>query len=70
VRQPIPTTDLIGNDVLRAAARVGISRAKLYQEMAAKRLAYFKVGKRRLISEEALLQYIADRQHETTQASS
>ena len=65
MRQPIPTTDLIGNDVLRAAARVGISRAKLYQEMAAKRLAYFKVGRRRLITEEALRRYIDDRQRES-----
>ena len=53
------------NDVLRAAARVGISRAKLYQEMAAKRLAYFKVGRRRLITEEALRRYIDDRQRES-----
>jgi excisionase family DNA binding protein len=65
MRQSIPQTDLLANDVPRAAARIGISRGKLYQEMAAGRLAYFKVGERRLISDEALRQYIADRQRET-----
>jgi excisionase family DNA binding protein len=41
-----------------AARLTGLSRSTLYAEMAAGRLAYAKVGKRRLIPTEALLDWL------------
>ncbi len=44
-----------------AVAWSGISRAKLYQAMAAGRLAYVKDGKRRLVPKRGLRDYLARR---------
>jgi excisionase family DNA binding protein len=41
-----------------AAKLAGVSRSTLYTEMAAGRLAFAKVGKRRLIPMEALLEWL------------
>ena len=41
-----------------AAALAGVSRSTLYTEMVAGRLAFAKVGKRRLIPTEALLDWL------------
>jgi excisionase family DNA binding protein len=65
MRQHTTQSDLLANDVLRAAARLGISRSKLYAEMNSGRLAFIKIGGRRLVTDEALRQYLADRQRET-----
>jgi excisionase family DNA binding protein len=41
-----------------AAALAGVSRSLLYAEMVAGRLAFAKIGKRRLIPTEALLDWL------------
>lgn len=41
-----------------AAELVGLGRSKLYEEMAAGRLAFVKVGTRRLIPGDALIAYV------------
>ena len=48
-----------------AARFLGIRRAKLYLEMAAGRLRYLKIGRRRVIPWRALREYLADRALET-----
>lgn len=45
-------------DIPRAAKYVGLSRTRLYQEIAAGRLQTVKVGGRRLVTREALDQLI------------
>ena len=51
--------------VEEAARFLGIRRAKVYLEMEAGRLAYLKIGRRRVIPWRALREYLADRALET-----
>jgi len=46
-------------DVREAAAALRISRAKLYQVIAAGRLETVSIGARRLVPRDALLDYVA-----------
>jgi excisionase family DNA binding protein len=46
------------NGVKDIVARTGLSRSKIYQEMASGHLLSVKVGSRRLIPESALIDYI------------
>jgi excisionase family DNA binding protein len=46
------------NSVRDVLARVPLSRSKLYQELASGRLKSVKVGRRRLITESQLIDYI------------
>jgi excisionase family DNA binding protein len=46
------------NSVKDIVARTGLSRSKVYQEMDSGRLRSVKVGRRRLITESALVDYI------------
>ncbi|WP_036460645.1 AlpA family transcriptional regulator [Mycobacterium sp. 141] len=52
------TQAVLLNSITDAATRTGLSRSKLYTEMAAGRLRWVKVGSRRLIPESALIDYI------------
>ena len=45
-------------NVDEAAGRLGIGRSRLYDELAAGRLASLRVGRRRLVSEGQLAEYI------------
>jgi len=46
------------NSVKDIVARTGLSRSTVYQEMDSGRLRSVKVGRRRLITESALIDYI------------
>ena len=48
--------------VIEAASLLSLSRAKMYQMMAAGELASFKAGKRRLIAAEALRAWLVNAQ--------
>ena len=52
-------TGLLADSVGATAKRLGICRQTLYNEIKAGRILTFKIGNRRLISEEALQNYIA-----------
>ena len=57
----------LAHHVYKAAELAGVSRATLYQEIKSGRLRTFKVGARRLISSDALRDWIRDREVETGQ---
>ncbi len=46
------------NSIKDAAIRLGLSRSKVYEEMDSGRLRSVRVGRRRLITESALVDYI------------
>ena len=46
------------NSIIDIVARTGLSRSTVYEEMASGRLRSVKVGRRRLITESALVAYI------------
>ena len=46
------------NDIKDAGARLRLSRSKIYEEMDSGRLKSVKVGRRRLITESQLIDYI------------
>jgi len=46
------------NSIKEIVARTGLSRSTVYEEMDSGRLRSVKVGRRRLIPESALVQYI------------
>jgi excisionase family DNA binding protein len=52
------TENVCLNSIQDVALRTGLSRSKLYTEMAAGRLRSVKVGSRRLIPESALVDYV------------
>ncbi len=64
VSHPAPVHPF-ANDVDTSAKLAGVSRATLYKEIKANRLLTFKVGARRLISIDALRDWIRDREAET-----
>ena len=68
VGRPAPVHPL-ANDVDTSAELAGISRATLYKEIKAGRLRTFKVGARRLISIDALRDWIRDREAETQESA-
>jgi len=57
--RPTPPRLLSVND---AAAALSLSRASLYKELSAGRLRTVHVGRRRLVPESALSDYIAERE--------
>ena len=60
-----PPTHPLANDVDTSAELAGVSRATLYKEIKVGRIRTFKVGARRLISVDALRDWIRDREAET-----
>ena len=46
------------NNIEAVVARLGLGRSKVYEELASGRLRSVKVGRRRLVSESALVEYI------------
>ena len=54
----------IAHGVAEGASLVGISYAKMKQEIAAGRIRSVKAGRRRLIPAQALLEWLADREAE------
>lgn len=55
--------------ITEACAETGLGRTKLYDEMAAGRLGYVKVGSRRLVPGDALTAYVELLKSETTRAA-
>lgn len=51
--------DWLAADVLTAGRKLGIGRTKVYEEIKAGRLKTITVGRRRLITREALTDYLA-----------
>lgn len=47
-----------------SAETIGVTISTLYKEIGSGKLRTFKIGRRRLVSDEALKQYIADREAE------
>ena len=66
ISRPAPVHPF-ANDVDTSAELAGVSRATLYKEIKTGRIRTFKVGARRLISVDALLNWIRDREAETGQ---
>jgi excisionase family DNA binding protein len=62
-KQEVPIEPL-AYSIDEAAARLRIGRTKLYAEIAAGELASFHIGDRRLITPEALQQYLARKQRQ------
>jgi excisionase family DNA binding protein len=54
------TTNVCLNSIKDIVARTGLSRSTVYEEMDSGRLRSVKVGRRRLIPESALVEYIDD----------
>ena len=54
-----PLTDRLAYSVEEAARVTGLSRNLLYDEMRAGRLAYLKVGRRRIITRQHLEAFLA-----------
>jgi excisionase family DNA binding protein len=54
------TTNVCLNSIKDIVARTGLSRSTVYEEMDSGRLRSVKVGRRRLIPESALIEYIDD----------
>nr|WP_308457973.1 helix-turn-helix domain-containing protein [Mycobacterium kansasii] len=46
------------HDIKGAGCRLGLSRSKVYEELGSGRLKSVKVGRRRLIAESQLIEYI------------
>ena len=69
-RTPSATDHLVESDsplaynVEAAGAKLGLGRTTTYAEVASGRLRSFRVGKRRLVPAQALVEYIADRMAE------
>jgi excisionase family DNA binding protein len=57
------------NSIRDIVARTGLSRSTVYEEMDSGRLRSVKVGRRRLIPESALIDYINSLIGATTQAA-
>ena len=57
------------NSIDSTIKKLNQSRAKLYEEINSGRLKTFKVGRRRYISDEAIDQYIHDREAEEAAAA-
>ena len=60
-----PADEVLADDVVLAAKRIGIGRATAYLEIRSGRLRSFTIGRRRLISREAQREYILAREAET-----
>ena len=50
--------------IAKAMEATGLGRNSIYEEINAGRLRSFRVGRRRLVSEKAILDWIADREAE------
>jgi len=55
-----PTTERLAYSVDEAAAVTGLSRDLLYDQMRAGKLAYLKVGRRRIITRQHLEAFLAN----------
>ena len=62
------TNDRLSMSVEDASELIGISRATLYIEIRRKQIKTFRVGGRRLISREAIHEYIRARENENSDA--
>ena len=56
--------DTLNNPIKTTAKRLHVSIQTVYNEINAGRLKTFRIGKRRFVSEEALIKYIKDREAE------
>lgn len=63
-RHPDQETDQLAYGIDDAARRLGLGRTTTFAEIAAGRLKSFRVGKRRLVAESSLREYVADRMAE------
>jgi excisionase family DNA binding protein len=61
-----PATSLLSLD--EARQQLGIGRTTLYQQMKGGKLAYVKIGRRRLISVKAIERYIERRENKEAEA--
>lgn len=52
-------TDALAVDVARAARMLGIGKTKLYEQIALGRVATIRIGNRRLVTRQALDDYLA-----------
>lgn len=64
-RQPPEPTEKLAFSVEEAMTALDLSRQKFYDEINAGRIRTYRVGKRRLVCRQALLDYIREREEES-----
>ena len=61
---PMPEPSRLSYSIPQAMEELNLSRSRLYQEISTGRLRTYTIGRRRLISHDALKDYIRDREAE------
>lgn len=67
--QTAETTPSLALPIAKAMQATGLGRNSIYDEINSGRLRSFRVGRRRLVSEEAIREWIRDREAESLQGA-